>query len=269
MLSYPNAKINLGLFVTEKRNDGYHNLETVFVPVPWYDALEIVPAARFKFSQSGNNIVEGNQDDNLILKVYSSMKEAYQLPPVEIILHKNIPMGGGLGGGSADAAFTATILNDLFSLKLAEEALEDIVRPLGSDCAFFIRNKITFAFGKGDQFEPLNISLKGMYIVLVYPGIHVSTAQAYSGVKIERPASDLRKSLTEAPEEWRNTVFNSFEASVFNAFPEIESIKKKFYEAGAVYASMSGSGSTVFGLFKKETEIGGFPVHYRVQQGSL
>ncbi|MCU0429623.1 MAG: 4-(cytidine 5'-diphospho)-2-C-methyl-D-erythritol kinase [Cytophagaceae bacterium] len=267
MLQFPNAKINLGLYITEKRSDGYHNLETVFVPVPWYDALEIVRAEQTSLQVSGHSVT-GNPEDNLVMKVYRRMASLYDLPPVSIILQKNIPMGAGLGGGSADAAFAARMLSDLFQLQLSTETLESLVRPLGSDCAFFIRNKATFAYEKGDQFEaiaPINFPA---HIVMVYPRLHVSTAQAYGGVQASPAPFDLRKSIQEAPSRWKDLIHNDFEKSVFLAYPELADIKSSLYRAGAVYATMSGSGSTVVGLFEEEPVIS-FPSHYLVQQGRM
>jgi 4-diphosphocytidyl-2-C-methyl-D-erythritol kinase len=265
MLTYPNAKINLGLNVTEKRNDGYHNLETVFIPVPWYDALEIVPADETRLFVTGAEVT-GNPEENLILKVYRKMELAYALSPVEIHLHKNIPMGAGLGGGSADAAFAAKALNELFNLNLENQVMEELVRPLGSDCAFFIRNKTTFAYEKGDRFEALPEVLKGYHLILVYPGIHVSTALAYSGVTPQKPAYDLKSSIQLPVENWQTLIVNDFEKSVFKQFPEIAQIKQTLYDSGAVYASMSGSGSAVFGIFKEAKDVK-FPATYRIQKG--
>lgn len=267
MLVFPNAKINLGLYITEKRADGFHNLQTCFYPVHWLDALEIIEAPAFQFSSSGGEI-PGNEEENLCVKVYTTLKERFSIPPVHIHLHKNIPIGAGLGGGSADAAFTVTALNKKFLLQLTDSEMEDIVRPLGSDCAFFIKNKPILAGGKGDEFELTDISLKGYYIVLVYPAMGVSTKRAYSGVTPKKPMFRLKDILKQDISHWRDTLVNDFEKFVFNNYPELATIKRQLYEAGAIYASMSGSGSCIYGIFDKPADLA-FPEHYRVWQEEL
>ncbi|TAH25274.1 MAG: 4-(cytidine 5'-diphospho)-2-C-methyl-D-erythritol kinase [Cytophagales bacterium] len=248
MIRFPNAKINLGLQITERRTDNFHNICSVFYPLGWSDALEIIPSKDFEYSQSGITI-SGNTEDNLIVKTYRWMKKAYDLSNVKIHLHKNIPIGAGLGGGSSDAAFTAKMLNEIFSLKLSIPEMEEIIKPLGSDCAFFIQNKPTLALQKGDEFENINVSLKGKYIVLIYPNIFVSTKEAYAGVKPQKPQFNLRN-IAELPiQEWRNNLKNDFEEGIFFIYPEIAELKNQFYQLGALYSSMSGSGSTVFGIF--------------------
>src|SRR5688572_14534594 len=178
MIAFPNAKLNIGLNVTERRPDSFHNLESVFYPVQWCDALEILPAKETKFTSSGIEI-PGTIESNLCLKAYQLLKTDFELPPVKIHLHKNIPIGAGLGGGSSDAAFTLKLLNQLFELNIAEDKLEDYARKLGSDCAFFIRNKPVFAHEKGDVFEPIKLDLTGYNCVVVYPNLHITTAEAY------------------------------------------------------------------------------------------
>lgn len=253
MYSLPNAKINIGLNIVERRPDGYHNLQTVFYPIPLTDSLELKPttADEFEFLSSGLNIA-GQSDDNLVVKVYKSLASEFDLPPVEIHLSKHIPMGAGLGGGSSDAAFMMRMLCEHFDLRLTDADMERRLAAFGADCPFFIRNKAVYAQGIGNQFTPIKLSLKGYHIVLVKPQTHVSTAEAYSAVRPEQPAHDLVETLTTSPiEEWRNLVFNDFEKSVFPLHPEISAIKQTLYDMGALYASMSGSGSAVYGIFNR------------------
>lgn len=259
MLVFPNAKINLGLYVTSKRPDGYHNLITCFYPVSWQDALEIVPSDVITFTTSGIAI-PGNSDDNLCLKAYHLLAKDYDLPPVHIHLHKNIAMGAGLGGGSSDAAFTIKTLNNLFELHLSTEQQQNYARQLGSDCAFFIENKPVLAVERGDQFLPIQLpDLSNYYILLVYPSVHVSTQLAYSQVKPQMPIYSLEKSLTEQPiTTWKDVISNDFEKSVFAVFPLLAEIKQKLYDLGAIYAAMSGSGSTLFGIFEQLPETNYF-----------
>ena len=227
MLTFPNAKINLGLNITEKRPDGYHNLETIFYPVPIEDALEInilnEGKGKFRLHQAGLEI-EGEAENNLVVKAYKLLDDRFNLPPVDIHLFKHIPSGAGLGGGSADAAFMLKLLNNKFELGLPDDTLETYAAKLGADCAFFIRNRPTYAEGIGNIFSPLPLSLKGYRIWLVKPDIFVSTR-------------------------------DDFEESVFPQFPAIGEIKEEMYRQGAVYASMSGSGSSVYGLFKEDAVL--------------
>jgi len=256
MLCFPNAKINLGLNIVSKRVDGYHNLETIFYPIAINDALEVVPAAGEKgiFRQSGI-LLDGNPEQNLVVKAYSLLKKEYVLPEVDIYLRKNIPFGAGLGGGSADAAFMLTLLNNIYELNIPENQLEELASRLGADCPFFIRNKPVFATGIGNVFTPIDLSLKGYFIVLVKPDIHVSTKEAYELVNPKSPAVSLLEIIKNPPETWKDIMINDFEASVFVKYPAINDIKEKLYDFGAVYASMSGSGSSVFGIFKEETNL--------------
>jgi len=252
MISFPNAKINLGLYVLNKRSDGFHSIETCFYPIPWYDVLEIIPAETVSFSSSGNSI-PGNAESNLCLKTVASLQASHNIPSVRIHLHKNIPIGAGLGGGSSDAAFTCSTLNKLFQLNLSTEQQENVVRPLGSDCAFFIQNKATIAHEKGDVFSDLNcVDLSGYWIYLINPGIHVSTKDAYNGVQPRSDRKSIYSILQQPIETWKNELVNDFETSVFKQFPDIEIVKNSLYANGAVYAAMSGSGSTVFGLFNEK-----------------
>ncbi|MDN4166555.1 4-(cytidine 5'-diphospho)-2-C-methyl-D-erythritol kinase [Cytophagales bacterium LB-30] len=268
MVYFPNAKVNLGLYVTEKRKDGYHNLVSVMLPVAWCDMLEVVSANKFTYSQSGLTI-PGKEADNLCVKAYKLLNKDFQLGPVHIHLHKIIPMGAGLGGGSADAAFTLKALNQHFQLYLDNSILEDYAAQLGSDCSFFIENKPALATGRGEILSPINLDLSGYHILLVNPQIAVGTAEAYKGVRPQAMDFDLAQFLSETPmEQWNEQLRNDFEESVFAKYPEIAQLKVQLYEAGASYASMSGSGSTVFGIFKELPAIS-FPDNYMIWQGKL
>mgnify|MGYP001078942729 CR=1 FL=1 len=254
MITFPNIKINLGLPITEKRPDGYHNLETVFYPVALEDALEIRTSSETEkkiiLHQYGMEIA-GNPEDNLVAKAYSLLDKEFHLPPVEIHLYKHIPSGAGLGGGSADAAFMLKLLNNKFELGLPDDTLETYATKLGADCAFFIRNRPTYAEGIGNIFSPLPLSLKGYRIWLVKPDIFVSTRDAFAKIKPHHPEMSLKEIAQLPVEEWNGRMVNDFEESVFPQFPTIGEIKEEMYRQGAVYASMSGSGSSVYGLFKE------------------
>jgi 4-diphosphocytidyl-2-C-methyl-D-erythritol kinase len=283
MVVFPNAKINLGLHIVSKRADGYHNIETCFVPVPLRDILEIIKTnssprnqgseGDFRFTMSGLDI-PGKTKDNLCVKAYQLLQTEFDLPPVQMHLHKIIPMGGGLGGGSSDASFVLSCLNEIFELKLDNQALENYASELGSDCPFFIRNHPVLATGTGNQFQEVAIDLAGHYIALVFPEIAVATAEAYAGIlprqKAKAPSTSLAELLqNHRPDEWKDTIVNDFEASVFKKNPELAEIKNQLYQAGAYYASMSGSGSTVYGLFNHEPELDSLGASYRCWKGEL
>ena len=254
MLLLPNCKINLGLQVVRKRPDGYHDLQTVFYPIPLRDNLELRELrnsdAPYALQLAGQAI-EGNPDDNLIIKVYRQLKEEFDLPALDIYLYKHIPLGAGLGGGSSDAAFMMKGLNEVFELGLSDYEMERRLAGLGADCAFFVQNVPAYATGIGDELTPIPLSLKGMYIVLVKPDVFVSTREAYAGVTPKEPEHDLLKALRRPVTEWRDRVVNDFEPSVFAAHPELAAVKQTLYDMGADYAAMSGSGSTLFGLFSR------------------
>jgi 4-diphosphocytidyl-2-C-methyl-D-erythritol kinase len=258
MIVFPNAKINLGLNIVSKRPDGYHNIETVFYPVDLCDALEIVPAkgAGTTFTLSGIP-VDGNPENNLVMRAFHLLKQDYDLPAIDIYLYKHIPFGAGLGGGSADAAFMLKLLNDFAGLHLSVEQLETYAGKIGADCPFFIRNQPVFAEGIGNIFSPVTLSLDPYFLVLVKPDIHVSTQAAYANVKPELPAQRITDSIQKPVETWKNTLVNDFEASVFAQYPEIGKIKQLLYDNGAVYAGMSGSGSSVFGIFETAVDLDG------------
>lgn len=250
MLDFPNAKVNLGLNIVAKRPDGYHEIETCFLPIPWKDALEIVEAPVFKFTSTGLAI-PGDGSDNLCIKAYKLIASSFNIPRVHIHLHKVIPMGAGLGGGSADCAWTIKMLNQLFDLGINNLEMSEIAGKLGSDCPFFIWNKPIIAKGVGDIFTTVDLDLKGNYIALNYPKIHVSTAEAYSGVKPSCPTKAL-ESIIADKDHWKSFLINQFENHILKNYPQIALAKENFYHQGAWYAAMSGSGSTVFGLFSKK-----------------
>lgn len=259
MVTFPNAKINLGLFITERRPDGFHNIETIFVSIPKLcDILEIVAPQNQKeeivFSQTGLTI-DGNTTDNLCVKAYYKLKEKTQLPNVTIHLHKQIPMGAGLGGGSADGAYALKMLNALASNPLSEVELAKVALSLGSDCPFFLKNEPCFAKGQGEMLEPIGLKLSGYHILLVNPGIHVATGMAYSQSTPRPVPINLKVDALKPIELWKGSIINDFEKVVFRHHSEIENVKTELYNLGAVYASMSGSGSTVFGIFKTEPNI--------------
>ncbi|MEZ0483169.1 4-(cytidine 5'-diphospho)-2-C-methyl-D-erythritol kinase [Fibrella aquatica] len=255
MIAFPACKINIGLQLTDRRPDGFHNLLSAFYPVGWSDALEIIPAPAFGFSTSGLPIPgESRPGANLCVRAYELLRADHELPPVQMHLHKVVPIGAGLGGGSADAAATINLLNTQFNLNLSVDQREAYARKLGSDCAFFVQNRPQYCVEKGDVFEEIALDLSGYHILLVYPNLAISTAEAYSGVTPHQPEVPLR-TLLEAPiDAWRNTVHNDFEDSLFPKYPLLADIKQRLYDDGAVYASMSGSGSTVYGIFSAPPE---------------
>jgi 4-diphosphocytidyl-2-C-methyl-D-erythritol kinase len=259
MIVYPNAKINLGLNVVERRPDGYHNLETVFYPVNLQDALELktietdIPECGYKLKVSGS-ILDGSPEDNLVVKAYKLIRKDYDFPAQKIHLYKHIPVGAGLGGGSSDAANMIKMLNEKFALGLTNEAMENYAVQIGADCPFFINNKPVFATGIGDKFTPLELDLKGKTLILVKPDIFVSTKDAYALLEPKHPEKSLLEALSKPISTWRENVINDFEKSVFVKYPEIAAIKDRLYDLGAVYASMSGSGSAVYGIFDSPIE---------------
>jgi 4-diphosphocytidyl-2-C-methyl-D-erythritol kinase len=262
MLAFPNAKINLGLHVLEERIDGFHNIETVFYPVKWSDVLEIIPSQKkgnkeIQFNATGIKII-GSKGKNLCVKAYQLLKEKYDLPPIQMHLHKFIPMGAGLGGGSSDATQTLFVLNKVFNLGIDNNELEELAASLGSDCAFFIRNKPTLAKERGNVFEEIKLSLKGYFIVIIKPDAHVSTADAYKNARPDANRKSLKEIISKPIEEWKDILINDFEYGYIRTkkFPEIKYLKEELYNHGAVYASMSGSGSAVYGLFKNEIDLG-------------
>ncbi len=253
MVAFPNAKINIGLNILSKREDGYHNLQTIFAPINVKDALEIIEAEPgnegVQFTSSGL-YVPGAVEGNLCVRAYQLLKKDFPaLPAVQMRLHKTIPMGAGLGGGSADAAFALQLINQKFSLNLNTEQLLAYAGQLGSDCAFFILNKPCYATGRGEILEPIQLDLSGYQILLINPGIHISTSLAFDNISIGENAQDLGMLINQPIRNWKNNIFNDFEKPVFAVYPEIETIKTTLYNEGALFASMSGSGSSVYGIF--------------------
>ena len=248
MIYFPNAKINIGLNILNKREDGFHNIESCFYPIPWHDILEINLSDKLSFTSSGINI-PGDSESNLCIKAYNLITKDFNISPVTIHLHKLIPIGAGMGGGSSDAAFTLKGLNELFGLNLSINQLEAYAKQLGSDCAFFIQNKPTLAFNKGDEFININITLKKLHLVAVYPSVHISTKEAYSNISFNTNNTSLESLLSSPLELWQETIKNDFEQSIFPNHQELKDIKNQLIKMGAIYSSMTGSGSTVFGLF--------------------
>ncbi len=254
MLIFPNAKINLGLNIVSRRDDGFHNIQTVLYPVEIKEALEIVEADQLLFTSSGIR-VPGDPNENLCLKAYHLLSKDVELPPVHIHLHKQIPIGAGLGGGSADGAFCIKLLNQKFNLGFSVDLMQGYARQLGSDCAFFIENRPVIASAKGDVFKSIQLNLKNFFIVLVMPPIHVSTADAYRNVNSGLPEFNLQELENLNIEKWKSHLINDFEQPVFKAYPQIKLLKELLYQSGAIYASMSGSGASVFGIFKEEIRL--------------
>ena len=262
MITYPIAKINLGLNVVEKRADGYHNLQTVFYPVPLMDALEVTPMAQGFPSNVDcdlkvtNIAIEGDEQRNLVVRAYHLLKEDFPtLPRLHAHLWKGIPTQAGMGGGSSDCAYMLRLLNEQFELQLSDEQMMRYAARLGADCAFFILSKPCYAEGIGEQLEPIDLDLSGWYIGVVRPDIPVPTKEAFSRIKPHYPKQCCRDIVRQPVETWREALINDFEKSVFALHPEIGAIKAKLYDMGATYAAMSGSGSALFGLFKEEPRL--------------
>ncbi|NOS91510.1 MAG: 4-(cytidine 5'-diphospho)-2-C-methyl-D-erythritol kinase [Cyclobacteriaceae bacterium] len=254
MIAFPVCKINLGLSIISKREDGYHNLETCFYPVQWCDILEVIPADQTSFSTSGIAI-SGDEKSNLCLRAYHLLKQDFRLPEVKIHLHKIIPMGAGLGGGSSDGAKTLQLLNDIFQISLSIDQLLRYAAQLGSDCSFFLYDRPMIGSGKGEILSETSISIKDYFLVLVKPTVHVSTQLAYANVIPQAPVMPLADVLCLPIDQWKTHLKNDFEDSVFKAQPVIREVKEQLYLQGAVYASMSGSGSSVFGIFEKPKHL--------------
>jgi len=276
MICFPTCKINLGLRITQKRADGFHALQTVFFPISIKDALEIIiepdaNAAPITFTSSGLAI-HGDPSDNLCFKAYELLKKDYPtIPNIKMHLHKQIPMGAGLGGGSSDGAFTLVALNQLFDLQIPEDKLMQYALMLGSDCPFFILNSAAYATGRGEILKPISVNLDGYSIVIVNPGIAISTKLAFSLIIPKVPDSNLEAVICEPVSTWKDLLINDFEAPIFNSYPELANIKDTLYQNGAVYASMTGTGSTVYGIFPTsmmDTLRFNFPTHYFVATAS-
>ncbi len=260
MIDFPNAKINLGLNIIERRDDGFHNIESILYPIGLNDVLEVVPQTNtvdFELSCSGRALnIDPKQ--NLIYKAYQLLSADFKLPAVKVHLHKSIPFGAGLGGGSADASFMLSLLNREFELNLTNQQLSSYAQKIGSDCAFFIANQAAFAFAKGDELKLVDLDLKGLHLVVVYPQILISTKEAYANIKYNQKGADLLESIKRPVREWKQLLKNDFESSLFKKYPEIAGIKQRLYKMGAVFASLSGSGSAVFGLFEVKPQLNNF-----------
>ncbi|MEL7588357.1 MAG: 4-(cytidine 5'-diphospho)-2-C-methyl-D-erythritol kinase [Prolixibacteraceae bacterium] len=265
MITYPIAKINIGLQVTGKRPDGYHNIETIFYPVEFHDALEVIESRDMGFRQTGLHI-EGDPQKNLVIQAYDLLRANYTIPPVQIYLHKNIPTGAGLGGGSSDGAYMLMLLNDLFQLGISREKLMQYALILGSDCPFFIHGKPVFATGRGEIMEDVQVQLKDYFLILVKPPVHVSTADAYRNILPGGSRLSLKALVGFPVGKWKGNVLNQFERYVFKLYPEVGQIKQTLYEQGASFALMSGSGSCVYGLFRSEKRMleNLFPHDYQI-----
>jgi 4-diphosphocytidyl-2-C-methyl-D-erythritol kinase len=250
VLFFPNAKINIGLNIVSKREDGYHNLETIFYPIGWKDVLEIVPSSNPGFKCTGITVEGG---ENLCEKALKLLKVDYDIPDVFIHLHKNIPTGAGLGGGSSDAAFTLMGLNQLFNLGISKHKLKGYALQLGADCPFFIDNVPSFASGVGEELTQVNIDLKDHYLVVVKADVFVSTSEAFSGVAPKPSDFSLVDEIQKPLSDWR--LKNDFEDSIFEHHPKLLAIKNTLKEAGAIYTSMSGSGSSIYCLFSSEPTL--------------
>lgn len=272
MIKFPNAKINIGLFITERRRDGYHNIETIFYPLNFTDILEIQIShnqEKTAFYNTGIHL-DAEPIDNLCYRAYKKLNEDYNLPPVSIHLHKLIPFGSGLGGGSSDAAYTLSMLNSIFNLKLSFSDLCAYAEEIGSDCPFFLYNRPAYAYEKGNRLSPVKLDLSGYYLVLVVPAIHVNTKLAYKDVKPCKRNLSLIDIIENTPlEEWKKTIINDFEQSIFKHYPLLREIKTQLYELGAEYAAMSGSGSSMFGIFKQKPDCSGKFIDMNLWQQQL
>ena len=256
MILFANAKLNIGLQVIAKRTDGYHELNSVFYPLPIYDIIELLDttATKTTLNIQGEHI-PGNLRNNLCIRAFELLEKDYGIPPVSIDLIKQIPIGAGLGGGSADASFVLKGLNTLFQLNLTEEQLAGYAAKLGADCPFFIANNPVFATGIGTDFKDLNLSLDGYHIAVIMPNIHISTAEAYAGVQPKVPEVNLEEAIRLPIQEWKFHIRNDFEDGIFERYPLLKEIKETLYQKGAIYASMSGSGAAIYGIFWEKTDL--------------
>ncbi len=252
MLFFTNAKINIGLNIVEKRPDGFHNLETVFYPIQIKDALEFIETQGETIVQTSGIELGVSDKENICYKTYKLMAKYYKLPQLKIHLHKVVPIGAGLGGGSANAAILMKKLNDTYNLGISTKRLEELVSHIGSDCPFFIKNKAVFARGRGEIFESINLDLSNYYIYIIKPDISISTSAAFAGIKPHQPNVSIKELISKPIEQWKNDIVNDFEDNIFKQYPMLGEIKQNMYDIGAVYASMSGSGSAVYGIFSQK-----------------
>lgn len=267
MIQFPGSKINIGLNILRQRNDGFHDIESVFYPVRWSDIVEVVPSNEPKFTMSGLP-VSGSISDNLCLRALERIDPGND-HPVHIHLHKTVPMGAGLGGGSADGTAVLELFNRTFNLGHSQSTLMKWAAELGSDCPFFVRHEPQYVTGRGERLEKVDIDLSDYYILIVHPGIHVSTKDAYSMAIKGEPAYGLREVIKAPVEEWKEVLINGFEAPMIDSYPEIGEIRDKMYADGGLYASMTGSGSAVYGIFKEKQETDGWPGNYAVWSGTM
>ncbi len=264
MLIFSNCKINIGLYATEKRSDGYHNIESIFVPIPLQDVIDIVPSNTQDFElQILEKEIPGDYRDNICYKAWNLLKEHHDIGGVKMVLLKNIPLGAGLGGGSSNGAHTLIAINQLFQLNLNTSQLKEYASQLGSDCPFFIENRVQLAKGRGEILKNIPLALSNYYVVIINPGIHISTPQAYALISPQKPSFDLEKLPSTDIKNWKDLIHNQFEEPIALLYPEVSIIKRTLYDYGAIFASMSGSGSTVFGIFNKPIEFNTiFPAYY-------
>jgi 4-diphosphocytidyl-2-C-methyl-D-erythritol kinase len=266
MLLFPSAKINLGLFITEKRADNYHNINTVMYPVPFHDILEILPAQEFTFSQSGLQIT-GNTEDNLCVKAYERMKKAVKKAfPVKIHLHKQIPMGAGLGGGSSDASHVLLGLNTLWDSGLSGQTLENLALEMGSDCPFFIQNKVRYCRSKGEFMEPIALQLKGYWLKILSPNLYSNTQEAYQSVTPRHSPKTTQKICLQSIDTWKEELKNDFEPQLFYKYPDLAKLKKQMYAEGAVFVSMTGSGTSLYGIYVTQPAPSRYAVRVAVHE---
>lgn len=269
MVFFSNCKINLGLHITARRPDGYHDLETVFYPLPLYDVLELLPAGETELTLHGLPI-PGDKETNIVWKAWHLLRQDIpELPPVQFHLLKNIPAGAGLGAGSANGATALIALDRFFHLQLPQQQLLKYALHLGSDCPFFILNTVCYATGRGEVLQPIALDLSGYYLVIVNPGIHISTPWAFGHITPSPPVHSLKTLASYHPAEWASLATNDFESLVYETYPEVKAIREQLKTAGAVFSAMTGTGSTVFGLFESQPEDLLFPENYFIRSCSL
>ena len=260
MVTFPNCKINLGLNILQKREDGYHDIETVFYPVPVYDILEIISSSEDKNQFHNTGFFAGSPENNLCLKAFKLLKKDFQkLPEINMHLHKVIPLGAGLGGGSADAAFTLLLLNKKYKLNIPRQQLFEYALQLGSDCPFFLINQPCLAFGRGEILEPVKLSLSRYKLLVINPSIHINTKEIFKEIIPAIPAKKIKEIIQQPVSTWKEDLVNDFEKIVFPKYPQIKKIKENMYQHSAVYASMTGTGSTIFGIFNINDKVG-YPI---------
>lgn len=270
MIDYSPCKINIGLNIISKRPDGYHNIESVFYPIPLFDIIEITKSnnGEFNYSQSGL-VIDSPLESNLLYKAWDIINKEYKIGGIHLHIFKQIPMQAGLGGGSANASTLLKMLRKEFALAISDDKIHEMAASIGSDCPFFIENKAVYAHNIGTDFEDIDFDLSNYYIKIVKAPVAVSTQEAYSGINSKANSINLKALSTTTINEWKNTVTNDFENHIFEALPELKEIKEKLYSQGAVYAAMSGSGSAVYGIFEEETKVNDFPEDYFVWSGKL